>query len=167
MLREARALVIACGALAAPEQLKAISCPIIAIVGMDDFNFMEAAQYIINPAAIPSNLSIETTNASHAWPASKRLSQASGYLLLSKPGNNTCIDTKSLLQAFMAKQNSRLDSFTRSKDELSAMLLTQNLSNSATFESIGKFRSRYLNLLKSEAFIHQATRVQNCKPLPL
>ena len=39
--------VIACGALAAAEQIKAIHCPVMAIVGMDDFNFIEAREFLL------------------------------------------------------------------------------------------------------------------------
>jgi len=147
--------VIACGALAAPEQIKAINCPVIAIVGMDDFNFIESAQYIINPNSIPQNLSIETTNASHAWPESGLLADATGYLRLSTGENNTCIDRNSLLKSYVAEQTARLNSYSQSKDELNAVLLARNLSISKTFESLGSFHSRYEKLVTQEAFVQQ------------
>jgi len=147
--------VIACGALAAPEQINAIKCPVIAIVGMDDFNFIEAAQYIINPASIPQNLSIETTSASHSWPESGLLAHATGYLRLPSNENNTCLDRNSLLKTYVAEQTARLNFYSQSKDELNAMLLARNLSISKTFESLGSFRSRYEKLMTQEAFVQQ------------
>ena len=147
--------VIACGALADPEQIKAIPCPVIAIVGMDDFNFIEAAQYIIKPSDIPQNLSIVTTNASHSWPEPGLLVQATGYLRLSSGGNDPCLDTSLLLKAYVAEQTSRLNLFSQSKYELNAMLLARNLSISKTFESLGSFRSRYEKLVKQASFIQQ------------
>jgi len=147
--------VIACGALAAPEQIKAINCPVIAIVGMDDFNFIEAAQFIINPASIPQNLSIETTNASHSWPESGLLAQATGYLRLSTQENSNCLDRNSLLKSYVAEQTARLNSYSQSKDELNAMLLARNLSISKTIELLGSFRSRYETLVTQEAFVQQ------------
>ncbi len=147
--------VIACGALADPEQIKAISCPIWAIVGMDDFNFIEAAQYIINPANIPQNLCIETTKASHSWPESGLLAKATGYLRMSSGENKTSLNTNLLLKSYIAEQTAKLNSLTQSKDELNAMLLARNLSISSTFESFGPFRSRYENLLTQEAFVQQ------------
>ena len=147
--------VIACGALAAAEQIKAIHCPVMAIVGMDDFNFIEAAQYIINPAGIPQNLSIETTRASHSWPESGLLAHATGYLRLSSGENSTCLDKNSLLKSYVSEQTARLISLSQSKDELNAMLLARNLSISNTFESLGSFRSRYEKLVTQEAFVQQ------------
>ena len=38
--------LILCGALASADQINAITCPVFAISGMDDFNFMETAQYL-------------------------------------------------------------------------------------------------------------------------
>jgi len=147
--------VIACGALADPDQIKAIPCPVIAIVGTDDFNFSEAAQYLINPAEIPGNLSLVTTNASHSWPESALLTQATGYLRLSLGGNDPCLDIPSLLKTYVTEQNSRLNQFSQSKDELNEMLLARNLSLSGTFESIGSFRSRYEKLVNQPSFIQQ------------
>ena len=147
--------VIACGALADPEQIKAIRCPVIAITGTDDFNFSEAAQYLINPAEIPDNLSLVTTNASHSWPESALLTQAIGYLRLSTGGNEPCLDIPSLLKTYVAEQTSRLNQFSQSKDELNAMLLARNLSLSGTFELLGSFRSRYGKLVKQPTFIKQ------------
>jgi len=147
--------VIACGALADPEEIKAISCPIIAIIGMDDFNFIEAAQYIIKPADIPQNLSIVTNTASHAWPESGLLAQATGYLRLSSDVNEPCLDTRTLLKTYVSKQTSQLNQLLQSKDELSAMLLARNLSISKTFETAGSFSSRYEKLVRQTSFIKQ------------
>jgi hypothetical protein len=147
--------VIACGALAAPEQLNAINCRIMAIVGMDDFNFIEAAQYVIHPASIPKNLFIETTNASHSWPEPGLLAEATGYFRLSAAEKNSCLDMNTLTKAYVAKQTSRLDLLVRSNDVLNAALLARNLSNSAAFESLGSFRSRYEKLMKQESFTQQ------------
>ncbi|HAH22256.1 MAG TPA: hypothetical protein DCL77_00540 [Prolixibacteraceae bacterium] len=151
--------VIACGALASPEQINAIKCPVMAIVGMDDFNFIEAAQFIINPATIPQNLAIETTNASHSWPESGVLARATGYLHLSSKENNTCLDTNTLLKSYVDQQTTRLNSLTQSKDELNSMLLARNLSISKPFESIGSFRSRYEKLVKGVAFAQQRDKL--------
>jgi dienelactone hydrolase len=147
--------VIACGALAEPDQIKAISCPVMAIVGMDDFNFIEAAQFIIHPETIPKNLAIVTTEASHSWPGSSQLKQACGYLRLSSEENNSCIDANTLLKSFLDEQTSRLNSLTQSKDALDAMLLARNLSLSGRFDPAGSFRSRYEKMVKQEAFIHE------------
>jgi hypothetical protein len=141
--------------LAAPEQIQAIKCPVIAIVGMDDFNFMEAAQYIINPATIPLNLSIETTNASHSWPEPGVLTRATGYLLLTFPKFITCLDTNTLLKSYVTQQTTRLNALTQSKDELNAVLLARSLSISKPFESLGSFRSRYEKLQAQDAFVKQ------------
>jgi hypothetical protein len=151
--------VIACGALASPEQIQAIRCPVMAIVGMDDFNFIEAAQFIINPSTIPQNLSIETSNASHSWPESGVLARATGYVRLSSKENSACLDINSLLKSYVAEQTARLNSLSQSKDELNAVLLARNLSISKPFESIGSFRSRYENLVTQNAFMQQRDKL--------
>jgi dienelactone hydrolase len=147
--------VIACGALAEPDQIKAINCRIIAIVGMDDFNFIESARFIIHPEFIPQNLAILTTNASHSWPNIYQLKQASGYLILSSEDNKTCMDVNSMMKSYVSEQTARLNSFSKSEDVLNAMLLARNLSLSNTIDPSGSFRSRYEKLVKQELFIQQ------------
>src|SRR5665647_1745028 len=75
--------LILCGALANPDQINALHCPVISISGMDDFNFIETAQYLFQDQSIPVNLKIELTNASHSWPDSTMLANAYGFLYLS------------------------------------------------------------------------------------
>lgn len=147
--------VIACGALAEPDQIKAINCRIMAIVGMDDFNFIESARFIIEPETIPQNLALVTTEASHSWPNTGQLKQASGYMTLFSGENNSCLDTNLLLKTYLAEQTAKLNSLTQSGDELNAMLLERNLSLSKSFDPKGSFHSQYGKQVKEEAFLKQ------------
>jgi len=147
--------VIACGALANHDLIKAINCRIMAIVGTDDFNFIESAQFIIHPETIPQNLAIITTNASHSWPESGLLTQATGYLRLSSGENKTCKDANLLLKTYLAKQTGKFNALSQAKDELNAMLLARNFSLSKIFDPQGSFRSRYEKLVKQDAFVQQ------------
>ena len=147
--------VIACGALAEPDQVSATNCRIVSIVGMDDFNFIESARFIIHPESMPQNLDIMTTDASHSWPNPNQLNEAIGYLSLSSGEKNICFDANALVKSFVVEQTARLNSLSQSGDQMNAMLLARNLSLSRTFESLGSFRSRYNNLVKEDAFLKQ------------
>ena len=86
--------LIVSGALASAEELTAVKSPVFAIIGMDDFNFIEVAQYIFKPEAAPQNLRIEFTQASHSWPKPSLLSDALGYLELSVIKGSKCSEMK-------------------------------------------------------------------------
>src|ERR1035437_530748 len=75
--------LILCGALANADQINQLHCQVISISGMDDFNFMETAQYLFQEQSTPGNLKIELTNASHSWPDSLMLANTLGFLRLS------------------------------------------------------------------------------------
>jgi hypothetical protein len=133
--------VIASGALAQTEEIHAISCKIICIIGMDDFNFIEAAPYVLDPMSMPSNLAIEISKASHAWPGKELLQQALGYLVLSvmPPGNLT--EKRKYVRDFVAEQKQRIDQLNNSGENLQAALLAHSMSNSIAFEREVSFLS--------------------------
>ena len=147
--------VIACGALAQPEEIKAVNCPIYAITGMDDFNFVEAARFVLNPDKIPSNLLIEITHASHAWPEKEVLTNALGYLSLSANTPGMAPQPKSLTKAYVWQQKSRIDSLVNDAEILQAILLSRNMSLVSAFEKKGDFKSTYLKLLNEPVFAAQ------------
>jgi hypothetical protein len=151
--------IIACGALAQHEQITAVRCPLMAIVGLDDFNFIEAAQYVVDPLSIPQNLLIELTNASHSWPEKGLLTRAMGYLQLSSGESNTCFSTKSLVKAYVAEQKSCIDSFIRSKEALKAAMVARNMAISKTFEKSSSFQPIYAKLIEGNECIQQQEKL--------
>ena len=95
--------LILCGALASADQINALHCPIISISGMDDFNFVETAQFLFQDNLIPKNLKIELTNASHDWPESTLLSNAFGFLWLSTQAEDIPSPPKSQIKVVRTK----------------------------------------------------------------
>ncbi len=139
--------VIACGALAGPDQLFAIQCPVIGVVGMDDFNFMEAAQYILNPDKKPENTQLVLTNDSHAWPDQEIVSSLVGQLVLANGGFDI-LDVKN----FVSEQKSRVKKLNKKDNVLNAACIAQNLSTVASYEQFGDFGALYHDIITSAAY---------------
>lgn len=144
--------VIACGALAQPEQIKAVNCPVYAITGMDDFNFIEAARFVLDPDKIPANLLIEITHVSHAWPTKEVLTNAFGYLDLSSSTPKIGLHTKSLTKEYVQQQKNQIDSLISTAEILQATLLSRKMSLVPEFEKRGDFKPAYLKLLNDPVF---------------
>lgn len=133
--------LIMCGALAGADQINALKCPVISISGMDDFNFVETAQYLFQKQSIPQNLKIELTSDSHNWPDSLMLSDALGFLLLSD--QSTVIPAKSQIKDYCLKQQARIDKLQMQGDFLKAALVARNLSTTDPFKNDKKFAFEY------------------------
>jgi len=148
--------VIACGALADPEQLVAVQTMVMPIVGTDDFNFIESARFIIRPETIPSNLAILITDASHSWPDHSLLNQAFGFVFLADEHRNTCIDTGKLAALYLAEQNQLQGG---KSDVLHSVLFARNLSLSPVFDPSGAYGLKYRKLISDQAFISECDRM--------
>src|ERR1035437_3367874 len=135
--------LILCGALANTNQVNAIHCPVISISGMDDFNFMETAQYLFQKQSTPDNLKIELTNASHNWPDSAMLANAFGFLRLSCHTTDIPILPESQLKMYCTIQQSRINSLKQQGDFLRAALLACNMASMEPFNSDKTFASTY------------------------
>jgi dienelactone hydrolase len=152
--------ILACGALAKTEEIHAISCKIMCIIGMDDFNFIEAAPFVLDPMAMPSNLAIEITKASHAWPEKDLLQPALGYLLLTvmPPGNLT--EKRQYVRDFIAEQKQRIDKLNKTNEKLQAALVAHYMSNSIVFERETNFLTIVDELTNSSDFQSQVDELQ-------
>ena len=131
--------VIACGAFASPDQLAAIHCPVMGLIGMDDFNFPEMVQYILKPENTPSHVHIELTEASHAWPAESRLTSVFGWFRLSASSNKEA--SKQEIATFVKEQQVRIDSLTEAGELLQAACISRNMASVEAFEKAGFFVS--------------------------
>jgi hypothetical protein len=120
--------IISCGALASQAQIEAIKNPIIAIAGMADFNFIEIAQYIFKPDAMPLNLRLEVSEDTHGWPSAKILSYAMGYFQSLEKMGSSCMNNNRLRNRFASEQKHRIDSLQLAGDILNAELIAKNLS---------------------------------------
>jgi len=142
--------IIACGALAKPDQITAVNCPLVAVLGMDDFNFVDAAQFVLNPLQMPANLLLEITKASHSWPERPLLTQVLGYMQLSASNTFCFSDKEQMVKNYVDKQKIRIDSLVGANETIEATMVARNLSRSEQFEKTGSFALLFEKMVKSE-----------------
>ncbi len=139
--------LILCGALGNAQQIRSVSSSVISIVGMDDFNFLETAQYMFNDNEAPANLKIELTNASHSWPESSTLTDAVGFLLLSTKS--------SAADAFCKQQMTRIDSLKKQNHWIQAGLVAHNLSSIPVFNKNQVFTKKSDSIQSAHEYLSQ------------
>ena len=154
--------LILCGALASPDQINALRCPVISISGMDDFNFMETAQYLFQEQSTPGNLKIELTNASHSWPDNQMLGNAFGFLRLSCLAADIPSLQKSQIKTYCQSQVSRINSLKQQGDFLKAALIARNMASTEPFNSDKTFASTYNTLKTNPNYISELSRMEKC-----
>lgn len=154
--------LILCGALANSDQIKALRCPVISISGMDDFNFMETAQYLFQEQLTPGNLKIELTNASHSWPDSMMLSNALGFLCLSNQVSAKFTPTDSQVKLYCQLQYARIDSLKQLGAFLNAALVAHNMASTEPFNGDKRFSVIYNKLKNNPGYISQLNRLGQC-----
>jgi len=142
--------VIAAGAFAPPDELRAIHGIVLGLIGMDDFNFPEAAQYLFQPDQLPANTHIELTNASHEWPDVDRLKNAWGWFLLA---DTTA--SKAELSDYVNRQQQRIDSLTKAGNLLQASCLNRNMGTVSSFNAVVPFEQKANELMNSPAYQQQ------------
>jgi len=151
--------VIAYGALAPTKQLAELKCRVFAVTGTDDFNFVEAAQFVINPQQMPSNVLLETTNATHEWPSKSILQQSLGYMLLSTMPPGTPAEKKKMVQEYVAQQKNRIDNLMKTSNYIQAALITRNLFQFSYFEREGSFFSLFDQIVNDANYLQQVDRL--------
>ncbi len=159
--------LILCGALAGADQINTLHCPVISISGMDDFNFMETAQYLFKEESTPRNLKIELTNASHSWPDSLLLGNAMGFLHLSSQAEDIPALTKSQLTLYCQQQQKRINSLKQKGEYLKAVQVAHNMSYTKPFRSEKTFTSIYNELKNLPEYISQLNRLEKCLNLEM
>jgi len=152
--------LILCGALAGADQIHATRCPVISISGMDDFNFMETAQYLFQEQSVPENLKIELTEASHSWPDSLMLANAFGFLRLSCQTAESASPSKSQLKTYCQNQQARIDSLKQQGDFLKAALIARNMALTEPFNRDETFASTYHVLMTNPVYISQMNQLK-------
>jgi hypothetical protein len=153
--------LILCGALAGPGEINALRCPLISISGMDDFNFMETAQYLFQEQSMPGNLKIELTNASHSWPDSLLLTSAFGFLCLSAAQANMPSEETSQIEQYNQQQRSRIDALKNKGDFLKAALISRNMSVSRPFNKDKSFAALFNDLKAGSGYKRQLEQLRN------
>ena len=153
--------LIMCGALASPDQIQTVRCPVISISGMDDFNFVETAQYLFNDQSTPANLKIELTNASHNWPDSTMLTNAWGFLSFTGEGGDIAFRDESKFKMYRQHQQARINSLQQQGDYLKATLVARNMALTEPFDS-ESFGSAYRALKTNSTYINQLKQLDKC-----
>ncbi|MDP4239583.1 MAG: hypothetical protein Q8904_08960 [Bacteroidota bacterium] len=159
--------LILCGALANADQITALHCPVISISGMDDFNFVETAQYLFQEQSIPGNLKIELTNASHNWPDSLMLANALGLLRFSCNDVGIVSLPVSQLKAYCQNQLSGINSLKQQENYLNAELVARNMALTEPFNRDKTFAETYAALKNHPDYINQLNRVEKCLQLEM
>ncbi|MBN1949597.1 MAG: hypothetical protein JW801_00235 [Bacteroidales bacterium] len=132
--------LIVMGGLTSPEQLAKIHCPVISLVGMADFNFLESVQYLYNkPSA--SKLIIELTTHSHEWADPETISRAMAYLFLSGIRQGDCL-SENELKTYCKAEFGRMLTLREQRDWIPAELLRQKMAMNTSFSREADFGSR-------------------------
>jgi predicted esterase len=154
--------LILCGALANSDQISQLHCPVISVSGMDDFNFMETAQYLFQEQLTPVNLKIELTSANHNWPDSLTLANALGFLSLSGQPLNISSSMQSQIKIYCQKTLTRINSLKQRSEFLKATLLARNMSLTEPFKGDKTFAIQYNELKENPQYINQLKRLEKC-----
>ena len=154
--------LVMCGALANSDQIHALRCPVISISGMDDFNFLETAQYLFQEQTTPSNLIIELTNDSHNWPDNILLGNALGFLYLSRNKAGTPGGDETRLKTYCRQQQIRMNLEKQRGDLLKASLIARNMTLTDPFNSDPSFAAAYREVKGSKGYVTQLNRLEKC-----
>jgi len=119
--------LILCGAFASPQQLSLLSCPVVSITGINDFNFSESANYFFRIEEIPYSLKFELTTDSHQWPNEKVLTRALGYIVM---GEKNSAKSSREKKSFYSSQKKRIDSLQKNGEYIKSSLVIHNIINS-------------------------------------
>lgn len=149
--------LVLCGALGSPQQLAALSCPILSISGTDDFNFVETAQYMLQEEMMPQNLKIELTNASHSWPDDQMLIDAVGAFCLSES-----TAPAAQLSRYLHKQHARIDSLKKNNEWLKAEQLARNMAITNNLDKDKTFGKEHNSLRTSNGYLGQLNQLGQC-----
>ena len=151
--------MIICGALANRDQINALRCPVVSISGMDDFNFMETAQYLFDEKLMPANLKIELTNSSHSWPDSLILANALGYLRFSCKTVNIPALPESQFILYCQQQKTRINSLKKQGEFLKAGLIAGNMALTEPFNRDVVFASTFREIKSNPSYTSQLNRL--------
>ncbi len=153
--------VLACGALTTTNQIITIRAPVYALIGMQDFNFIETAQYFFRPENTPGNLHIELSDATHEWPSELELSNAIAYLFLEgEPENKNCLDVEAISSELAAFKLSQINKLKKKNDFLSASLIAKNMTLLYNETSINQFQPILNSIEYSKDLSNELTQLR-------
>jgi len=153
--------VLACGALAAPDQLKSIKAYVYALSGKADFNFPEVAHFILNETDRPSNLQLQLAGELHQWPSSEDLSQGLGWLYLNdKLSDTKCIPLKTVLKDFSEKGKNLADSLLSSRQYIQMKLICLNMLEIQDLPDRQYFKDHVESMIGSQALNDEISQLR-------
>jgi len=148
------------GALASPEQLAQLNCPVYSISGMDDFNFQETAGFLFNAGGIPQKLKIELTEGTHSWPDSLVLAPAVAVILYAARTSEGKGPGKDLTGELFALQEKRIDSIYKAGACLEAAMLARTMANTEPFTGRKSKVITYDELVHEECYRQQLQKLE-------
>ena len=140
--------IILCGAFASQHQLSVLSCPVVSISGINDFNFSESANYFFKMEEAPYCLKFELTADAHQWPNESILKRAVGYLVMDE--KNPAINRHEK-KIFYSSQEKRIDSLQKTGEFIKSALVLHNIMNS----DLNKFRKKFTELTETNGYLKQ------------
>ncbi|MBN2214270.1 MAG: hypothetical protein JW723_08495 [Bacteroidales bacterium] len=155
--------VLACGALASPDRLSSVKAYIYVISGRADFNFPEAAHYILNEADKPSNLKLQLTGTLHQWPSSEDLSHALGWLYLNeRPSDTKCIPLQTVLKSFSEKGKKLVESSSQNRQYIQMRLICQNMLEIRDLPDKEYFREATESMINNRNLNDEISQLRKC-----
>jgi hypothetical protein len=152
--------LISCGALASPEVIKAVKCPVISITGMADFNFGETAQYLFSEE-IPENLNLEIIEGKHEWPDSITLERSLGFLYLSTNKDISTSFKNEKLKEFDIIQEKRIAGLKKQNSLIKAISIAGYMSKTELFNIDNKYTQLYNSLKSDHNFNDQLIKLRD------
>jgi pimeloyl-ACP methyl ester carboxylesterase len=143
--------LILSGALAGAQELKQVTCPVYALSGTDDFNFLETAQYLFQEESTPTNLQIELTRSSHGWPDSLTLADA--YTFVRTAGSTTTNE------AFEKRQLAKIERLNAVPAKIMARWTARNMANTLPFSQNKAFATLDGQLRNSPGYADEMKRL--------
>ena len=149
--------VLACGAFTGPDQLSSIKCPVMGLLGMTDFNFLETVQYIFDPGKLPVNVHVELINGAHEWPKNEILTNSWGWFRLSED----MYHDPDKVKIYVEKQNTHINALTAADKNIQAVCISRNMGSVESFEKLGSFRKKTQNIIWSESYMNELNKLSD------
>lgn len=153
--------IIPCGALASPEIIKSVKCPVVSITGMADFNFSETAQYLYMDQWQPENLNLEIIEGKHDWPDSLTLERSLGFMYLSSNKDISASLKKDRIEEFNLIQQKRISDLKNQNSLIKATAIACYMSKSELFNKSERFTDLYNSLKSDHNFIDQLNKLKD------
>jgi hypothetical protein len=138
------------GALANKDQISSMRIPIFSLIGLADFNFPEAAEYVLSPENTPKNLMIEISDLKHEWPSSQDIVRGLGFLIFKGVDKkNSCTVNDETIAKFEVTVSNYIDTLFLNNELIKSEEIIRNYL-SLPDQKDNKIFTRQYEVLKSK-----------------